>query len=160
MSVAWKRRFRRRWGWLFRPSTCGLPLIVLCIGIPLGIILGHTVRSVYEKRVVAPAIAEAGEMTADRLAAGAMSREPWMLASGKEAIFPLSPEVDSFHRGYKFTETETTAEFGGSISSNFDIVVDVDSGEVLGKRNAYDKMYPASMTKVMTVLVAAKHITE
>ncbi len=126
----------------------------------LGYAVGHLFVNIYQKTVVDPVMAEAGEIKAASIAAGALSSEPWMLVTGEEAILPLSPEVDSFHRGYKFAETDATAEFGGSIVSQFDIVVDVDKGEVLAKRNAHDKMYPASMTKVMTVLVAAEHITE
>ncbi len=160
MSVAWKRRFKKRCRRIFHPGALVILLIVLFAGCLLGTALGHLFVNTYRKMVVEPVLADAGELKAATLVAGASAAEPWMLASGEEAIIPLSPEVDSFRRGYKFAETEETAEFGGSIGSLYDIVVDVDKGEVLARRNAHEKMYPASMTKVMTVLVAAEHITE
>ena len=38
-------------------------------------------------------------------------------------------------------------------------MINNDTKEVVGKRNANEKIVPASMTKVMTVLVAANHIS-
>ena len=41
-----------------------------------------------------------------------------------------------------------------SITSGAAILVDAASGQILYEKNAYDKKYPASITKVMTILVA------
>ncbi|MBQ7677566.1 MAG: D-alanyl-D-alanine carboxypeptidase [Lachnospiraceae bacterium] len=104
------------------------------------------------------AVEEYGTVQVKGLSAGVLAQAPWLLSSGEEAIFPLAPEIDSFYRGYHFNETDATVAFGNSVVSNFAILVDVDSGEIIAQRNPYEKLYPASMTKVMTVLVAAKHI--
>lgn len=37
------------------------------------------------------------------------------------------------------------------------ILIDMDTGAILYEKNAYDKMYPASITKIMTGLLAVEH---
>ncbi len=44
------------------------------------------------------------------------------------------------------------------VGSKYALVVNADTGEIVAEKNAFDKMVPASMTKVMTVLVAAEHL--
>ena len=46
------------------------------------------------------------------------------------------------------------------VNANFAILVDADAGLVVAEKNGNAKMYPASMTKVMTLLVACEHITD
>ncbi len=50
--------------------------------------------------------------------------------------------------------------FNESIVSEYGILVDVDGGMVLAQRAARTRMNPASMTKILTVLVAAERLTE
>ena len=49
---------------------------------------------------------------------------------------------------------ETTATDDDYIDSQYVIVVNADTGEIIAERNAYEQIIPASMTKVMTLLVA------
>lgn len=58
------------------------------------------------------------------------------------------------------TETEKTDEFSNDIISEYGILIDIDNERILAKKNAYEKMYPASMTKILTVLVAAEKIDD
>lgn len=44
-----------------------------------------------------------------------------------------------------------------NLYSKFAIVADLDSGEIMAERNGYEKMYPASMTKIMTAIVAIEN---
>ena len=53
-----------------------------------------------------------------------------------------------------------TANQTTSVNANFAILVDADAGLVVAEKNGSAKMYPASMTKVMTLLVACEHITD
>lgn len=57
-------------------------------------------------------------------------------------------------------ETEKTEEFSKDIISEYGILIDIDNERILAKKNAYEKMYPASMTKILTVLVAAEKIDD
>ena len=52
--------------------------------------------------------------------------------------------------------TSTDADSAGNapdITSNAAIVMNADTGQILYEKAAYDKMYPASLTKVMTALI-------
>lgn len=52
-------------------------------------------------------------------------------------------------------ESDATAAIGDELESSYAVVIDEQDGTVVAGKNAHEKMYPASMTKVMTVLVAA-----
>lgn len=47
-----------------------------------------------------------------------------------------------------------------NMQSNYAFLVHVDSGKVIAEKDAYERISPASMTKILTVLVAAEHLTE
>ena len=51
--------------------------------------------------------------------------------------------------------TELTAN---NISSEHAVLLDVDNNTILAQRDPDARIYPASMTKIMTLLVAAEHI--
>ena len=57
-----------------------------------------------------------------------------------------------------FTQTQNTAAFK-KINSSYGILVNADTGEILAQQDATARMYPASMTKVMTVLLAAEKVS-
>lgn len=57
-------------------------------------------------------------------------------------------------------ETAETGDFGEEVISEYGILVDVWDGSILSEKRARERMNPASMTKVLTVLVAAEHLTE
>lgn len=56
--------------------------------------------------------------------------------------------------------TENTNGFGDAVISDYGIIIDVESGEVLAQKGGWNRIVPASMTKILTVLVAAEHITD
>ena len=60
--------------------------------------------------------------------------------------------------GSKFVKTALTAT--PDVNANFMILVDADSNLIVADKNGESKMYPASMTKVMTLLVACENITD
>ncbi len=55
---------------------------------------------------------------------------------------------------------EGTALPGSEVVSENVVFIDVDAGRILGQRGAQSRIPPASMTKILTVLVAAEHITD
>ena len=62
---------------------------------------------------------------------------------------------------YEFEETEDTVGiYSENVISEHAILIDVTNDTIVAKKGAYDIISPASMTKVLTVLVAAEHITE
>lgn len=55
-------------------------------------------------------------------------------------------------------ETEDTRQFGRDIVSGYGILIDVENKRIVSEKNAKVQMNPASMTKVLTLLVAAENI--
>ncbi|MCR5747737.1 MAG: hypothetical protein K6G03_08510 [Lachnospiraceae bacterium] len=53
---------------------------------------------------------------------------------------------------------EKTEAISASVDSGYAILVSVSDNRVVASRGAHQRMYPASMTKVLTVLVAAEHL--
>lgn len=46
------------------------------------------------------------------------------------------------------------------INSEYALLIDLESGAILFDKNGTEKMYPASMTKIMTAVVALEHIKD
>ena len=51
-----------------------------------------------------------------------------------------------------FGMTEATAGFSETILSEYGVFIDAQSGEILAQKEAYTRMNPASMTKMLTIL--------
>ncbi len=63
--------------------------------------------------------------------------------------------------GYSAQTTASTISPPEEISqSTYSILIDETNGDIVAARNAYDRMYPASMTKIMTLLVAVENIKD
>ena len=64
-------------------------------------------------------------------------------------------------RVYEFAEQDDTVGiYSENVISEHAILIDASTDTIVAKKGAYDIISPASMTKVLTVLVAAEHITE
>ena len=60
---------------------------------------------------------------------------------------------------YKFETTSDTVNiYSEEVISTHAVLVDVNADTIVATRGAYDRIFPASMTKVLTVLVAAEAI--
>lgn len=57
-------------------------------------------------------------------------------------------------------ETDATTTFPDTVVSKSGILIDVAKGEIIAEKGAHERIVPASMTKILTVLVAAEHISE
>lgn len=57
------------------------------------------------------------------------------------------------------TVVPASAVVGGDyVGSKYAMIVNADTGEIIAEKNPYERIVPASMTKVMTILVAAEHL--
>lgn len=62
---------------------------------------------------------------------------------------------------YRFTTTpDTVGIYSENVISTHALLVDADRDVIVASKGADERIYPASMTKVLTVLVAAEQITE
>lgn len=57
------------------------------------------------------------------------------------------------------TGIDTAKAFDKTIASKYCVLVDTQTNTVMAQRDAEKKMYPASMTKVMTLIVAVENMT-
>ncbi len=76
------------------------------------------------------------------------------VAAENEIYGPVLPEPEL--PVFTAAENAGTVGFGADIGSEYGVVIDVEKGAVLAQRNAWTRMYPASMTKVLTILTAAE----
>lgn len=74
-----------------------------------------------------------------------------------EVTLPEEPDRTAFRKPYR---SERTREFSDSVTAANAILIDAETGEVLGRKSSLQKIYPASMTKVISLLVAAEHLSE
>lgn len=71
-----------------------------------------------------------------------------------------TPEPTKEPWSFVAERTEDTEKFPKSVVSSRGVLIDVEGGKILAEKGAKEKIYPASMTKILTVLVAAEHVTE
>lgn len=71
-----------------------------------------------------------------------------------------SEEKEQFFSGYEVSGLADAAVPPDEVMSTYAVLIDADNGTVLSSRDAGTRIYPASMTKIMTVLVAAEHVTD
>lgn len=72
-----------------------------------------------------------------------------------------SPEPEEEPPVYQFTSTEDTVTINSAeVNSTNAILVDENANTVVASKGADERIYPASMTKVLTVLVAAEHLAK
>lgn len=74
---------------------------------------------------------------------------------------PEEPETEEEVLDYNFTQTEDTASIAcEEVISTHAILVDESTDIIIASKGARERILPASMTKVLTLLVAAEHIPE
>lgn len=61
---------------------------------------------------------------------------------------------------YSASANADTVQLGEELPSQYAIVIDLESGTILARKNAYAVISPASMTKILTVLTAAEQIED
>lgn len=62
---------------------------------------------------------------------------------------------------YSAAANAATAQIGqDEIVSGYAVVIDVEKGAILAEKEAFTPVSPASMTKILTILVAAEHIQD
>ncbi len=157
------RREQRRRMWRERQERERKQRILiglLCIGVLFIIITIAVVFSVFGKKAktddIPPQVqkAKAGGQ-ADKSETFRITAEETP-AAGEEALEP-EPEKTV----YSFSETPDTAYINSEevISTNA-ILIDESTDTIIASKGAEERISPASMTKVLTVLVAAEQITE
>lgn len=85
------------------------------------------------------------------------AREPYASPSETRISAVLSDSIGQIKVPLA-KETGSTRQVGGEILSTHAVLVDLDSNSIAAQKNAKERMNPASMTKILTVLVAAEQL--
>ena len=112
------------------------------------------------------AAAEASRTAAEEAAAAEASRKAAEEAAAAEASRKAAEEAAAADNkaaapasvNYGFKVTENIAEIPEEVGSSYALLVDVDNGTVVAGRDYDTQMNPASMTKILTLLVAVENI--
>ncbi|WP_295582156.1 D-alanyl-D-alanine carboxypeptidase family protein [uncultured Oscillibacter sp.] len=70
---------------------------------------------------------------------------------------PVPPEEPA--GPYAAEATAATVQLGDSIDSSHAVLIDLEAGTILAEKASGTVVSPASMTKILTLLVAAEHVT-
>lgn len=111
------------------------------------------------------------ENNVDRIREDAKTAEVESATLEVEATEPAtevaSEEVDTgfvtvgdkqFVSGYTAEATDNTVTPGDDVASEYSIIINEENGQIVAEKNAKTIISPASMTKILTVLVAAEHV--
>lgn len=77
--------------------------------------------------------------------------------NGNRTENPVNADIGG-NSSYIYTSTENTLYLGDEINSSNAIFIDLETGNILADKGAKQRIVPASMTKVLTLLVAAENI--
>lgn len=81
--------------------------------------------------------------------------------NGSVSTGSLSVAGTEIFTGYGIYKSDTIATIDSeNMQSLHAVLIDAQTGEAIAQKDGFTKIYPASMTKVMTVLVAAEHLKE
>lgn len=85
------------------------------------------------------------------------SQEPEEISPYKEK----SVDSSSFFEGYKVEVSDSTDYINSeNVLSTYALLVNLDNGTAVASKEGTVRINPASMTKILTLLVAAEHITD
>lgn len=72
-----------------------------------------------------------------------------------------SKDADAFFTGYSANMSDNVSYISSeNVLSNYALLVNLDTGDVVASKSGTERINPASMTKILTLLVAAENITD
>lgn len=94
-----------------------------------------------------------------RPASTAPAEDPEDPPAPEEQVPPAGePEPEAPPPPFSATTSAETVTLDETFSSGFAVLIDVEAQAILAQKNAFEAVSPASMTKILTVLVAAEQI--
>lgn len=160
-----KRRNRRRrmiYGAIrfFGPYAAGAAAVILLITAGVEVVGGRSAEA--EEQSGEP-VQESGEMvhTADSAEADTDGSTDINEMATDSQNTDAAEDTDTnagSSKSYEAYTTAATKQLGGELDSSYAIFIDAQTGEILAQKGADTIINPASMTKILTVLVAAEHV--
>ena len=103
-----------------------------------------------------------GIMAVRSLSSAEGPQDPSALTSQQPTIPTPDPTpteiVDEPEPPFSIALSDLTHTIGDELSSNYAIVIDLTGEEIMAQKDAFTVVSPASMTKILTILVAAEHL--
>ncbi len=131
-----------------------LLLALICL-----LILGILVTGgIFVSRLIRRAFSDTKETSADTSVSGTESREEITLPVGPVFSYTAPNQCDG--TPLKISKSETVKTLTDEIDCPLMVLVDAESGKIVAEKNGDSIIYPASMTKLMTILVAYEHIED
>ncbi|MBE5911644.1 D-alanyl-D-alanine carboxypeptidase family protein [Pseudobutyrivibrio sp.] len=162
MSYEERRAYRRRKRLIRRIQVYSeLALIVIVIGLVAVLVVSKLGKKDTGMTVAAEeseANAAVEEDTGLKVSAMA-GEDPDAASEESETTVTEESEVAASTGTYSAVDTGDTVSIGGDVVSEYGILINNDTKQIVASKNATERIVPASMTKVMTVLVAAKNIS-
>ncbi len=79
----------------------------------------------------------------------------------KSRYLTRSEDADSFFEGYEISSDDSTRYIASeNVYSSYGVLINLDSGKVVASKDGEVRINPASMTKILTLLVAVEHIED
>lgn len=132
------------------------PVAGAVVGIVLIICIGS--RLFFHKQTGEEPQPEQAGVSTEEYSSMMETQEPVQTEEG--SIEEESTAVEEETKIYSAQTTSMTAQIGGDVVSTNAIVIDEKTGNILAQRAADTRISPASMTKILTVLVAAEHVKD
>ena len=115
---------------------------------------GASGKAVQEAQTSEDAAQKSSREKAEEEGALAASRK----AAEEEKARAEAARIPGLNASYDFKATENTEEMPESVGSGYAVLVDLVDGTVVAGRDYDTEMNPASMTKILTLLVAVENI--
>ncbi len=145
------RRDRKK-KWKKIASGIGIGLLALAAAAGLFFGIRHIIKARSEKK------AEAEQPVSENTVSAAPAMVPVMtpvtVGADDSDLEEEKPEP------LKVAPDDNTVGVGEEVVSEYAVLISLSENRVVAAKNCRQKMYPASMTKVMTVLVAAEHLKD
>ncbi len=147
-----------------KEMTALLTAAMLAFAAPLTVLAEEPVLDITEQ---GPAAAIVSETTAAAISADVVEVTTTETAAAvQESTAAVSENNSGSSTGTagvnlaKLTADSSTQSIGSSIDSKYAVVFDLDANRIVAEKNADAQVYPASMTKIMTLLVCAEHLPD
>lgn len=163
-----KIRRRKRTRFFRGMKAAGLILLMIALVTAAGLTVRHFVVERYfpaqAEEAAAPGVPVLDEplpQAEEQLQAQPEPAEPPESEPIPEPESEPEPEPEPEAKAYPCAvETDATQQLDLQMYSSSAILIDLETNTVLAEKNADDIIYPASMTKIMTALIACETITD
>ncbi len=145
-----------------REMTALLTAAMLALAAPIAVLAEEPVLDITEQ---GPAAVISGTAAAVTESTAAASADVVEIASETAAVqestaAAVSSTGTSGVNLARLSSDGSTQSIGSSIDSKYAVIFDLDESRIVAEKNADAQVYPASMTKIMTLLVCAEHLPD